>query len=490
MIEFVLNRQLICTDKPAAMPLLDFIRREQRLTGAKVGCGEGDCGACLVLEGRLEEGRMQYRPIVSCLTPLANAHGRHIVTVEGLNLRHLSPVQEAVAEHSAAQCGFCTPGVIVALTALCLSEAPLSPEKAIAALDGNLCRCTGYQSLKKAALAVAARLPVERQNRAIPWLIEQGWLPAYFDAIPGQVAQIPRCSPAFAPGRPILGGGTDLLVQQAGQLMAEAPNLLCERWEIGGICEDGDSCFIGGGLPIAAILENRTLNRHIPGLGRCAPLIASTPVRNMGTLGGNLANASPIADLAIIFLAFETRVLLNGPSGRRELPLEDFYLAYKQIDKSPSEYLEGLRLRLPGARRLFSFEKVSKRTHLDIASVNTAIGLDFDGETMSRVRLSAGGVSPVPLLLRRTGAFLEGKMISESVLGRANALMQEEISPISDIRGSADYKRLLLRQLFFAHFLKLFPEHLSFENIHNEGLLAHEKHSRFRAREGAIRLSG
>ena len=490
MIEFVLNNQPIQTESPAFLPLLDFIRYEQRLTGAKAACREGDCGACLALEGRLENGQMHYQSIASCLMPLGNAQGKHIVTIEGLNRKGLSPVQQGIVDHSATQCGFCTPGIIVALTALCLSEEPLTEQRAMAALDGNLCRCTGYQSLKQAVLSVLSKLPAEQAARPIPWLIDKGYLPVYFSGITEQVAQIPRCAPAFHPGRPILGGGTDLLAQQPDQLRTAEPSLLCERWELSGIYLEGNSCTIGSGLTMAEILRNPDLNRLLPGLEEYGRLIASTPIRNMGTLGGNLANASPIADLVIIFLALDTTVLLNGPHGRRELPLDGFYLGYKKTDMRPDEYLEGIRFQIPSPGHIFNFEKVSKRARLDIASVNTAIGLELKSGAITLARISAGGVSPVPLFLRRTSEFLKGKLISDKVLAGASQLIQEEISPISDIRGSAEYKRLLLRQLFYAHFLKHFPEQLSLKGLLNEGRKLDEKHRLERTRKGAIHFPG
>lgn len=490
MVEFVLNDQFIRTDCATTLPLADFIRCRRRLKGLKIGCREGDCGACQVLEGRVDKDKMFYRSIVSCLTPLGNVHGMHIVTIEGLNRKGLSPVQRAIVEHSATQCGFCTPGVVVALTALCLSGAQLSEEKAIAALDGNLCRCTGYQSLKKAALAIVAQLPAEPASRPVPWLIEHGFLPAYFAGVAEQVARIPRCAPAFRPGRPILGGGTDLLVQKADELSATEPSLLCERWELSGIYLEGGHCTLGSGLSMTDVLHSPELNAYIPGWEGYGRLIASTPVRNMGTLGGNLANASPIADLAILFLALDSRVVLNGLYGRREIPLDEFFTGYKQTARRPEEYIEGVRFSLPPPGFLYNFEKVSKRARLDIASVNTAIGLEMDFETITHARLSAGGVSPAPLFLPRASALLQGQGISARTLALAQQAMQAEISPISDIRGSAAYKRLLLRQLFYAHFLKLFPARLSLEDLLNESRRLHEKHRLQWTREGAVHLSG
>jgi xanthine dehydrogenase small subunit len=186
----------------------------------------------------------------------------------------------------------------------------------------------------------------------------------------------------------------------------------------------------------------------------------------MGTVGGNLVNASPIADLAIIFLAFDTTLLMYDHAGKeRTIPLKDFYLGYKTIDRNENEVIRSLSFRIPPKKERFNFEKVSKREHLDIASVNTAICVQMDGKRIISVRLSAGGVAPVPKFLAETCRFITGQELSTEMLIAANRVMQDEISPISDIRGSAEYKRLLLRQLLFAHFLGLFPEELELKPL-------------------------
>ncbi len=155
MITFILNNEKVSTGSPAGSSLLDFVRYETGLPGTKIGCREGDCGACTVLMGSLENGTVSYKSIVSCLTPLVNVHGKHIVTVEGINTGHLSPVQKALVDNSATQCGFCTPGIVMSLTAFSLADTKPTAETAIASVSGNICRCTGYKSIEKAAEAIA-----------------------------------------------------------------------------------------------------------------------------------------------------------------------------------------------------------------------------------------------------------------------------------------------------------------------------------------------
>ncbi len=190
-------------------------------------------------------------------------------------------------------------------------------------------------------------------------------------------------------------------------------------------------------------------------------LIASEPVRNMATVAGNIVNASPIGDMSVMLLALNAEVTVEGAGQIRNVPLKNFFLGYKKIDLAAGEFISSISFDYKPEPAIFSFEKVSKRTHLDIASVNSAMQLTMQGQNISECYLSAGGVSPVPLFLRKTCEFFAGKPVTEEIILKANMVMQEEISPISDVRGSEEYKRLLLRQLLIAHFLRLFPERLN-----------------------------
>ena len=184
MIQFILNKQSIETTLATGTTVLDFIRYHQHLTGTKIGCREGDCGACTVLVGDIVNGEMQYQSMTSCLMPLSNAHGKHIVTIEGLNMEKLSPVQQAIVDQGGTQCGFCTVGFVVSLSGHTLSNKPSTYQNAIAAIDGNICRCTGYKSLERAALHIT-KLLEKRPNATdkINWLVEQAFIPSYFTEI-------------------------------------------------------------------------------------------------------------------------------------------------------------------------------------------------------------------------------------------------------------------------------------------------------------------
>jgi len=454
---------------PPGMVLLDFIRYQQQLMGTKIGCNEGDCGACTILIGEQTTRGMQYRSFTSCLTPLGNAHGKHIVTIEGINREEggspspLSPIQQAMFDESATQCGFCTPGFMVSLAGFCLSNAPATPQNAIAAVDGNICRCTGYKSIERAAARVAGLLQNRQKEDPIGFATHNKILPAWFAGI-GKRLELLRLSlngngwqPDGATPAQIVGGGTDLYVQKHDEMHHAAIRFVLGNPAMTGISQQGNRCIIGPSATVSDLKESPLLQQYFPQLNRHISLVSSTPIRNMATIAGNFINGSPIGDFTIFFLALDAMLVLSDGAHTRELPLRQLYKGYKTLDKKPGEFIEQIWFPLPGPGSHFNFEKVSKRTNLDIASVNTAMHIVIDGNTIREARLSAGGVGPTPLFLDKTSAFLNGKTLDEDNIAEATAIAQTEISPISDARGSEAYKRLLLSQLIKAHFITLFP---------------------------------
>ena len=501
MISFFLNDQPIYTAEPAASALLDFVRYHEHLTGTKIGCREGDCGACTVLVGELAENgqRIAYQSMTSCLTPLGNVHGKHVVTVEGINQAsgQLTPVQQAIVNHNGAQCGFCTVGFVMSLTGHSLSEKPATAQSARAAIDGNICRCTGYKSLERAAASLTAELAERPSTDSVKWLSKKQFVPAYFEAMPARLAslraEIAAAEAPASPGRngyatngsavstspnghfqsqnghdsghfphashPLLSGGTDLLVQRLDELRQQPVRLLFDQSGRRGVRHDGGRVMLGAATTASQLLESELMRGLLPRLPDYLKLVSSTPIRNMGTVAGNFVNASPIGDLTILFLALGAAVTLADAAGAsRSLPLASLYLGYKKLAKAADEQVTAISFPAPLASDFFNFEKVSKRMHLDIASVNTAAWLRVENGVISAARISAGGVGPVPLLLRRTGEYLVGRAMSAETVAGANEVMQEEVSPLGDVRGTAAYKRLLLRQLLFAHFLRFAPE--------------------------------
>jgi xanthine dehydrogenase small subunit len=476
MIEFILNDEDIRTSQPAGTTVLDFVRYQKDLKGTKIGCREGDCGACTILVGELVGTAVKYRSMTSCLMPLANASGKHIVTIEGINPkdRSLTPVQQAMVDESGTQCGFCTVGFVMSLTGFCVDDTPKTPELAVSAVDGNICRCTGYKSIERAAKSLCVQ--VSEGSRE--------FVPKYFGGITSRLAAISsNGSTAVKDQLAFVGGGTDVYVQKPEHMTEAAVTPLLYNDDLRGIRDLGNTIEIGASATVTDLMVSPVMQAIFPDLYGHLKLVSSTPIRNMATLAGNFVNASPIGDMTVWFLALDAEIdLCSGPhdsrSNMRCLALRDLYFGYKQLAKRADEMITRIRFKKPGEFFRFNFEKVCKRTYLDIATVNTAISMDLEprlgeawvppalvaGEqqaslveySIANAHVAAGGVSPVPLYLKETSAFLRGKTVSEGTIAAANEIMQQEISPISDVRGTAQYKRLLLRQLFRAHFIEMF----------------------------------
>ena len=450
------------------MLLLDFIRYHQQLNGTKIGCREGDCGACTVLTGEIKNGELVYRSATSCLVPLGNAQGKHIVTVEGVNVEGLNFIQQCFADEGATQCGFCTPGFVVSLAGFCLDKSGTSYQQGINAVNGNICRCTGYKSIERAIATITGKLSERSIQDTISYAVENNILPGYFHAIKKRLAAYAFSGNGTATDDTAMvqfvAGGTDLYVQQPAAMLNTSIGFLFDKANLNGIFQQGNRCIMGGSVAVTDVLESSVFQQYFPGLPGYIKLVASTPVRNMATIAGNFINASPIGDFTIFFLALNAQILLRNGNEKREIPLRKLYKGYKSLDKKPEEFIEQISFELPGPSSKFNFEKVSKRTHLDIASVNTAIHLIMHDDTILSAGLSAGGVGPVPAYLERSAAFLTGKILSAGLVSDLLEMVQTEISPISDARGTETYKRLLLGQLIKAHFISLFPS-LNFQKL-------------------------
>ncbi|GAA4746454.1 FAD binding domain-containing protein [Flavisolibacter ginsenosidimutans] len=458
MIRFILNEKEVATNLPSGTLLLDYIRYHRHLMGTKIGCREGDCGACTVLIGEIKNDQVEYSAVTSCLTALANVQGKHVVTIEGLNGDGLNPIQQAMSDESATQCGFCTPGFVVSLAGFCLSNDDHDQQTALASINGNICRCTGYKSIERAATKVSGLMQKKGDELAIDFVIGNKILPAYFKNIKARLKSLPTNGQQLTTkGQRFLGGGTDLYVQQPEAMVEASIVPLVLKEELKRIVVDENTCRVGGAVTVSQIVSSPFFQKHFPDIQKFIKLVSSTPIRNIATIGGNLVNASPIGDLTIFFLALDAQIVLNDGARERKVDLKDFYKGYKTLDKEANEFIKEISFVLPGSQTFFNFEKVSKRTHLDIASVNSAVKLEHANGTILKAHLSAGGVGPVPMYLNNASNFLTYKEVTEDLVFDTIEIALQEISPISDVRGSAEYKRLLLGQLIKSHFLQAFP---------------------------------
>jgi xanthine dehydrogenase small subunit len=465
MIEFILNNKNIYTNLPPTTVLLDFIRREKRLTGTKEGCREGDCGACTLLLGEIQNKKVVYKSVNSCLVPLIDVHAKHVVTVEGFNQQELTPIQLALVEEGGTQCGFCTPGFVISMTGYFINHSKPITNDAIQSLGGNICRCTGYKGIERAIIkSIDAYLGVVGKNH-IKKLIAGKFIPEYFIEISKRLSLIKLPKEKRSDKKFYVGGGTDLYVQRWEEIVQSDANFVKIDKLSPEISKTKNKIRIGGAATIQQILESSIIKKHFPSLQNQLELFGSLPIRNRATVAGNIVNASPIGDFTNILMALDADIHLKNGKRKKTIFLRDFYKGYKSLNKTKDEIVEWITIPIPPKKFFFNYEKVSKRTYLDIASVNSTIAFTMSKNKINCVGLSAGGVAPIPLSLDKTCSFLNGKEINSSTIKVAAGIAMAETTPITDARGATEYKKLLLRQLIYAHFLMLFPQQVNPEEL-------------------------
>lgn len=500
-MKILVNDRWIEPRAPYGSPALDFIRGEMGLTGTKEGCREGDCGACAVLVGEFaregageakggSDGAPRYAALPSCLLALGDLAGKHIVTIEGLGSSSpdgLTPVMRAFLEENASQCGFCSPGFIIALSAWLAAPGRPDLEGAMMAVDGNLCRCTGYGAIRRAAERLAgefADLPEDGGAR-LGILVERGVLPRstleFMEKGGSEVDEARRRT--ADEGSIVIGGGTDYFVRNPDPGADFRPLLLRSLGDLKGIApvtiEGSPWVRIGAATIVRDFFASARVREAAPGIETFERDFASTLIRNVATLGGNIANASPVGDITAMLMALGAVLEIGSPQAEaakpRLLPIEEFFKGYKQTALEGDEIIRAILIpgdgnpdSPPGAggknsRIRFSFEKIAKRKNLDIAAVNTAISFRVNDGRIHGARISAGGVAAVPLLLRKASALMENFPIADpkalAALARAvSAAAEEEVSPIGDVRGSAAYRKRMTGRLVLAHFIRLFGD--------------------------------
>jgi xanthine dehydrogenase small subunit len=461
-IHFVLNdRDITLESVGASDTLLDFLRIDRRLTGTKEGCAEGDCGACTVLVGRLQDGKLRYEPINACIRLLASLDGCHVVSVEylsGINGK-LHPVQQAMVDHHGSQCGFCTPGFVMSLYALWMGNPDPSETDIETALQGNLCRCTGYEPIIKAAKA-ATRLgsPAEdaltREREAMTAklsLLRDGLrvdirkgnsrciLPASVDDLADVLQEIPQAT--------IIAGATDVGLWVTKFLKDISPVVFLGHLDaLRHIEVTEDSILIGAGVSYSD--SRAVVAADYPHLGPFWDRIAGWQIRNMGTIGGNIANGSPIGDTPPVLIALGATITLRKGAARRSLPIEAFFVDYGKQDIEKGEFLESISVPRPKARERHAAYKISKRRDEDISSVCAAFNVSVEDGTITSARIAFGGMAATPKRAATAEAVLVGAEWSETALLQAAEALGDDFAPLTDWRASAEYRLLVARNLF------------------------------------------
>ncbi len=474
-VSFFLNRDAVQDDVRTDQTVLEYLREVRGLTGTKEACNEGDCGACVIGVGGYDGSQVRYRAMNSCLMPAPRLHGKHIVTVEGLaDGDQLHPIQQAMVDQHAIQCGYCTPGMVMALFGLFQQYPVPTQAQIMEALDGSLCRCTGYAAIMKAALSVADFCKTLKENSSHlqpPYFRDiaqrmksDGFVPVqpehndhteniYF--VPADLNELFTLRKRY-PDAVLLNGGTDIMVaaNTKGQKPPRVIDLSSIK-EFDRITEAESGVRIGAHATINDVIGNLTIQQRFPALYSAASQMCSTPVRNSATVVGNICTASPIADTIPVLLIHNAEVVLQSASGTRRLSLREYFISYRKTALRNDEVL--VSVEIPFTDYLTSFEKTGKRKVQDIASVNSAMALKLVNGTVSDIRLAYGGVAAVPFWAEQTCRFLSGRPLSEALIREAAEIIAGEITPMDDVRGSAEFRRRLAANHLIKHFARLVP---------------------------------
>jgi xanthine dehydrogenase small subunit len=467
-IGFLLNGDLIeLSDIGPDQTLLDFLRLDRRLRGTKEGCAEGDCGACTVLVGRLAGDGVAYEAVTACIRFLGSLDGCHVVTVEHLAGRDgtLHPVQQAIVDFHGSQCGFCTPGFVMSLYALWMREPEPSDAAIEKALQGNLCRCTGYEAIMRAARAMgtygrpgADRLAGERASvverlrqlqdgARVDISGEQGRL-----IVPVDVDDLADILIA-EPGARIVAGSTDVGLWVTKHMRDISPAVFIGHLDgLKGMEERDGALVIGAGVSYSA--AHSFLANRLPQLARLIDRIGGEQVRNMGTVGGNIANGSPIGDMPPALISLGARLTLRRGSDRRTIALEDYFIDYGKQDRHPGEFVESVEVPQPPAGAIQAVHKVSKRRDEDITAVLGAFLIEVEGGAVRSARIAFGGMAATPKRARAVEAALVGKPWSMETVEAALPAFEQDFSPISDMRASAAYRMQVAKNLLRRVFLE------------------------------------
>ncbi|MEZ0262270.1 MAG: xanthine dehydrogenase small subunit [Alphaproteobacteria bacterium] len=459
-ITFILNgKKTVVEGLSPTTTLLQYLRRNAGLPGTKEGCAEGDCGACTVAVGKLKDGKTDYQSINACIAFLPTLDGREVVTVEHLKRDcKMNPVQEQMVKCHGSQCGFCTPGFVMALSTLMNNTKNANDEDIQDAIAGNLCRCTGYRPILD-----AARVANKDTNRALPSepktlaTIQRNKMFSYeaegkkFFA-PVTVAELADIYAQY-PAATILAGGTDVGLWVT-KFHMELPVVIYTGnvAELRQIKETAEGLEIGGAATYTEAFA--ALAAFDPSMENLLKRFASVHIRNAGTVGGNIANGSPIGDGPPPLIVLKTKLVLRSKSGSRTLNLEDFFIEYKKQDRKPGEFVEKIIVPKKPATVQFRVYKLSKRFDQDISAVCAAFALEIKDGKVAEARIAYGGMAGTPHRATNVEKALAGQPWNEDTLRAGMKALDSDYKPMSDMRASEAYRATIAKNLLHRFFFE------------------------------------
>ncbi|MES2537818.1 MAG: xanthine dehydrogenase small subunit [Pseudomonadota bacterium] len=472
-VQFILNGKIRRLDKiEPTLTVLRYLREEERSMGSKEGCAEGDCGACTAVLAELEGDELRYRAVNTCIQFVGTLDGKALLTVEYLKSKgELHPVQKAMVDEQGSQCGFCTPGFVMSMFAGVQNGVAPQRQAIDDLLAGNLCRCTGYTPIINAAKKV-----LEQRDRTVfdarkSELVDQLKTLSLNDSVQlqaeGRIFIAPSTIDELAdvllahPEATVLAGGTDVgLFVTKKRTHPDTLVHLGKVAELAGLSRTDEGLRIG-----AAVTYERAwpeLKALYPGISEMIRRIGATQVRNLGTIGGNIANGSPIGDMPPALIAADATLRLRRGKETRELPLEQFFIAYGKQDRAPSEFIESILVPRPDKNAVLKAYKITKRIDQDISSVCGAFNLTFEKSgsawTVADARICFGGMAGTPLRASECEAFLKGRIWNDETVTAAEAILRSCYKPLSDWRASADYRSQVAGNLLRKYFIETTKE--------------------------------